>query len=254
MRGPLISWTRINSVVSETMVGSIDAQGRFKAEGQGSRQDRKEFWREQASGAFVAKTQRIEGRAQYIRPKDNAVTRECTLLAERGTALTVAAKGAPPPAAANAAAATSAATAGATGTASTAAAGAAKPPNKQPEMVVPQGTWKGQLACGASLSKNLPRPEADPFKADIVIEVSGTRIKLTRQRPTYLETTQGSIDAKGHFSAEGQGAYTDGRSTWLVRAWGDWVPGQQRIMGQVQLLRPADKAVSRECTLKAERA
>ncbi len=129
----------------------------------------------------------------------------------------------------------------------------ARPADKQAAVAVPQGAWKGQLACGASLSKSLARPEADPFKAEIAIEVTGTRISLKRGSSTYLETTLGSFDARGHFNAEGQGAYKDGRSNWLVRAWGDWVPGQQLITGQLQLLRTSDKALARECKLKAER-
>ena len=226
IQGNHIRWTRNTPLVNETVAGSFDAQGHFSAAGQGARKDRTEIWHEQASGAFLPKTRRIEGRLQILRPKDMSVARECTLVAQPGPAAAVPAR---PQAQAPS------------------AAGSA------PLQSLMQGAWRGRLACGASRSTNLPPAMAAAFTDELAIEIAGSRITLQRDQANFSEKTVGKFDGQGHFSANGYGAFKSRPGDWVVEASGDFLAKAKRIEGRMQVLRTSDSGVSRECTLVANR-
>lgn len=225
INGPRIVWMRNTSIVNETVVGTFDVQGRFSAEGQGSRKDRPEYWRVRARGEFVPKTDRIEGRVQLLRSNDSSVARECTLVAGRGAAPAVAATTDRP----------------------------ASSTSSQRILAIPPGAWSGRLACGATLSANVAHPEANAFTADMAVDIVGTRITLARNQASYTEKSVGFVDGQGRFSANGYGSYTDHHADWRVQARGEFQPKANRIEGRVQLLRTSDGGVARECTLRADR-
>jgi len=256
VKGSRIGWSRDTSLVHSTVAGTFDSQGRFDAKGEGSRNDRPEHWSERASGVFMPKTRRIEGRLQLLRSSDGSVARECTLVAEPGSPRVVAV--APAPAAAPARAPASApapATPTPTPTPTTAPAPVpqATASIAPPAVSVPEGGWIGQLACGASQSAGAASPEAKAFTTDISVQVAAARITLSRKTATLNETAVGNFDTGGRFRAEGSGSYTDLRARWAVRASGEFMPASMRIEGRLLLLRTSDGSVARECTLRARR-
>ena len=231
IQGQRIRWTRQTALVNETVVGTFDAQGHFNAEGQGGRKDRTEIWFEKASGAFLPKTRRIEGRLQMLRPKDLSVARDCTLVAQRGAVATAPAR---PPA--------------------ESASAAADPPRPPSLLPLLQGAWRGRLACGAALWPNPSPALAAGYTAELVIEITGSRISLVRDEASFSEKTVGKLDEQGRFSANGYGAFKNQPGDWVVQAQGAYRAEAKRIEGRIQHLRMGDSSVARECTLVADRA
>ena len=228
IQGRRIRWTRSTALINESVAGSFDAQGHFSAEGQGERKDRAEIWLEKASGAFLPKTRRIEGRLQILRPKDLSVARECTLVAQPGAAAIAPAR---PPA--------------------ETASAAADPP--LPLLPLLQGAWRGRLACGAALWPNPSPALAAAYVAELAIEITGSRISLLRDQASFSEKTVGKLDDQGRFSANGYGAFKNQPGDWVVQAQGAYLAQAKRIEGRMQHLRMGDSSVGRECTLVADR-
>jgi hypothetical protein len=226
VQGRDIRWSRDTALVGTRGAGSFDAQGNFSAEGRGARKDRAEAWLEQASGSYAPSTGRIEGRMQILRTKDRSVARECTFIARHS-----AASGAP----------------------ASPALPAAQAASSPQTLGLLQGAWKGRVACGASLSANVPAAVAAAYRADLAIEITGSRISLLRDQASLEERAVGEVDGQGRFSASGYGAYKNKKGDWLVRASGEYLPGARRIEGRMQLFRTQDNGLARECSLVAER-
>ena len=234
IQGQRMRWTRQTALVNETVAGTFDAQGHFTAEGQGGRRDRAEIWLEKASGAFLPETQRIEGRLQFLRPKDLSLARECTLVAQRGAAATAPAR---PPARPPA----------------QSASAAADPPRPPSLLPLLQGAWRGRLACGAALWPNPSPALAAAFTAELAIEITGARISLLRAEASFSEKTVGKLDEQGRFSANGYGAFKNQPGDWVVQAEGAYLAQAKRIEGRMQHQRMGDGSVARECKLVADR-
>ena len=226
VEGQRIRWTRQTARVSETVEGRFDEQGRFSAEGQGARKDRAETWLERASGLFVPATRRIEGQLQILRSKDKSVARDCTIVARRDEA--------PGDRGLNASPSTSSV-------------------NRPQNLAAVQGAWRGRLACGASLSVNVPQATVMAYTVDLEIDIAGSRITLLRENSRLQEKAAGDVDVQGRFTAEGLGAFKDSSGNWLLQASGGYLPKTGRIEGRMQLLRGSDRGLARECSFRAER-
>ncbi|MFO1328611.1 MAG: serine/threonine-protein kinase [Rubrivivax sp.] len=130
-----------------------------------------------------------------------------------------------------------------------AAASSAPPP---PVPVRPgDGPWSGPLRCGKSLIPGNSGPAFEPFVNDVEITVAGSAFTWVRPMRTGRESGTGRFDAQGRFTVQGKGQLHDGSSSWLMRGQGQLRNG--RLEGTVQLLRPADSFVARECGWQAQR-
>ncbi len=238
--GKRLMWTRNTKVVTEALSGTFDAQGRLSAEGKGARKDRPEQWRYRAQGQYVAAGNRIELRVQLLRGADGSLARECTLAAEPGAPTVVAAAAAPlaaPP--------------------KSPPASAATPTKPAPALLASlQGTWMGQMKCGALLNAGPNSTRTEPFEAKIRLDVTGQKIAWTRESATAIEAANGTIDGNGRFTAEGEGEVKDGsrRNPWQLNVQGEYITREKAIEGRAQIVRRRDGAVVRECTLHAVRS
>jgi hypothetical protein len=137
------------------------------------------------------------------------------------------------------------------------AVAAARAPVPSPVALRLDGPWIGLYACGATLGKPAnPKGYHEPFSSKLALEIKGTRISWTRSGKSYRETSAGSIDARGRFTATGQGRETlpsGGSSEWTLRAKGRYNPRSQppRLEGEIELFRSGDGTLARQCTLSA---
>jgi len=140
------------------------------------------------------------------------------------------------------------------GTTAPTPAPAAKPPAPVKAALGPEsGTWRAQFACGASRSPGASGPGFEAFSTEMPVEVDGARITWKRETANFVETVAGSFDGQGRLSAEGRGTRKNASGDWLVLARGEYLAGPKRIEARVQLMRPTDRLVTRDCTLVAER-
>jgi len=236
-------WTRESRTSVETATGRLENNGRLSVEGEGHSTDvsRSNAWLLKAQGEVLAPGNRIAGRAQIVRASDGAVARECTILAEHAPVAELPAPSKPKQS-------------------------SAVPPRAAPLPALrsADGTWSGVLACGPVINSRSTTAANEAFTARLAIDVTGSRIRWTRNATTrtgrtITEPVAGEINADGSLVANGEGwAMSDSgqRDHWLVKAKGQYRASENLIEASMQMLMPGDKglSVARECRLRAERA
>ena len=111
------------------------------------------------------------------------------------------------------------------------------------------------MSCGPSLNPPPGTTRTEPYTAKGSIEVRGSTASWRRESKTWVETASGPIDARGRFSADGQGEYKDParRNPWRIRLGGEVLAREGRVQGHAQVLRHRDGSIARECSLAGER-
>jgi hypothetical protein len=133
---------------------------------------------------------------------------------------------------------------------------AAAPLKKAVPVAVPalDGRWSGYYLCSEMLIPSKAKNRG-PFKADIVLQVSGKNIVWTRRSDKTLETMSGQLAGDGRWSAEGVGQNSERRDTWQSTAKGvlNRKVSPARFDGDMQILSPDRATLFRKCTMTAVR-
>jgi hypothetical protein len=116
------------------------------------------------------------------------------------------------------------------------------------------GRWSGHYLCSEILFPSTS-PNRGPFKADIVMQVSGRNITWTRRNASMQETMSGQIGADGRWSAEGFGENAKRKDRWLTTGSGIFnrKVSPPRFDGDLTILSPDKSRLFRKCTLTAVR-
>ncbi|HMC14864.1 MAG TPA: hypothetical protein VKI18_04485, partial [Albitalea sp.] len=116
------------------------------------------------------------------------------------------------------------------------------------------GRWAGNFLCSELLTPSTASNRG-PFKADIVMQVTGRNISWTRRHTGMVETMSGQIAADGRWSAEGIGENIGRKERWLTVGTGIFnrKVSPPRFDGDLSILSPDKARLFRKCTLTAVR-
>ncbi|MES2010562.1 MAG: hypothetical protein V4468_16940 [Pseudomonadota bacterium] len=81
----------------------------------------------------------------------------------------------------------------------------------------PNGEWKGEMQCGATLSGN-----SEAFANPVTMITFDGKARVTRETPQVVENLSGMVSESGHVDASGPGQFKSGQG----RPWNTSISGQ----------------------------